>query len=75
MWSTQARKSRDQVDAAIGVEPLRQAFDLASRVDQFQPIANPLDSRSGCKDRAFDGVAGLSVNAVSDRCQQTIPGT
>ena len=47
-------------------------FRIGGMRDQLNAISQPLHCCTGNKDRPFNGVVGLSFNAVSQCCEQVM---
>ena len=59
MRRAEARQCRDEVDAVVSLDRLRQRLALRRVVEEAEGVAEPLDRRSGDEDRALEGVDGL----------------
>ena len=63
MRRTEPRESRHQVDAAVVGLACGQCLDLARRVHQAQPVAQPLHHRAGNEHAAFKRIANLGARS------------
>jgi hypothetical protein len=64
----------DEVDAVVRAEVLRELLGLRGRVDDAEPVAQPLDRGPGDEDRRLERVVGVFAQPPGDRGQEAFGG-
>ena len=74
IWSTKSGESRYNITAVCIFHFLCHIFAVVSGINQAQFITQPLDCRTGDKDRTFQSICNLSVKSPGNRGDQSIVG-
>ena len=68
----QADEGRHEIDSARVGHRQGEVFDLGSRADHLEAVAEPLHDGAGDEDRAFQAIGQLAADPPADRGEQAV---